>query len=202
MTAQSKLELHFSNLPKPELFRTTFKFPGFDSPIHGLRGHSVPPGHLPFRWSPALHGLSFLFAKSALNFLSSKHHEPLALGYRSCIASCVATLFYKRTDSWAFDLFGTDANGKTLLSKLFRTYNYHLTRPIPMQIYFRSSVFSPSQIKIIVDGKPLCTVAELESLTKALEATWSPGINKPRQKDPSQKVGKKETSRSPIRPTR
>ena len=170
------LELHFTQTPSAELFRTVFRNPSLESPIVGIRGSYVPPRSIPFRWGPTLHALCIFFVKVAMIKTDEATLYPILQGQSSCPAASIRKLLMRGETHTALDLFGTDVSGRSLLHKMIGLVNPHLRRPGPLQVYLKSTSFTSEAIRIFIDD---CEVTKnesrLKSLISSLEKTWVGG---------------------------
>lgn len=174
MERETALELHFTTGETPQLTKTVFMCPHLETPLTGMRGELVPRHVVPFRWTTAIHALSLCFVRALANELQGKQYEPALIGQHGTPASSVDFLIQK-SHLWVIDLFGSDVNGKSLLRRIFTIMNSRCTMPGPVQIYVKTNILKPANIKVFLDGERLTGVEEVSRLAEGLQSSWRPG---------------------------
>lgn len=170
------LELHFSEHESVELTRTVFRHEPFETPIVGMRGYSVPSGVIPFRWGTTLHAVALFFVKATLIESEEQIYLPILEGKKRCPASVIARLLFRHPENSCMDIFGADASGRPLLSRMIVTYNPFLKHAGPIQTLIRHTLLSPQSIRIFFNGRDITKNRKMVALLATnLEKSWKPG---------------------------
>ena len=94
--------------------------------------------------------------------------EPGIFGGRGTLAASLDYAIDKNT-SWLSDMFGTDAEGKSLIRRLIDRINPSRKREGPVIIRWRRQSLPYDQIKVFLDGTPLDSRLALHSLALQIE---------------------------------
>jgi hypothetical protein len=170
MITTPSLELYFGNTETPGLYRTVVRSPNHDTPIVGVRGPLFHHPSLPFIWSSSCVALSLLFVSAVLK--SAAHEEailPLLEGGPSSPAGAIGKLMNKGIRSWLHDIFGSDASGRSLLSRIVLLGNPRGRRQGPITATLKTSYLCPNNIRIVIDGDDISSdVMALSTLREKL----------------------------------
>ncbi len=171
MSNAPRFELHFEDNNAPELVRTVYHAPGYDTPIVGLRACFAPKGTLSFRWQMITHAFAVIFVKAAAR-PEGPFDEPIVSGDSHSLAGRIGNMLRKHRHLTAFfDLVGGDSSGRSNLSRMIMCLNYNKRRPGPILVFYRPSFLAPKNIKVFCQGKELSGDA-LDSFANRLEMTW------------------------------
>jgi hypothetical protein len=170
MPITPSLELYFGNTETPGLYRTVFRAPCNEHPVVGVRGPLFHNPSLPFIWSTSCVALSLFFVSAALLATTGKESIlPLLEGGPSSPAAAIGKLMNKGVRSWLHDIFGSDAGGRSLLSRIILLGNARGRRQGPTTVTLRSSFLPAHSIRIFVDGADVsCDPHALGSLRDKL----------------------------------
>ena len=161
MITTPSLELYFGNTETPGLYRTVFRAPNHDAPIVGVRGPLFHHPSLPFIWSSSCVALSLLFVSAVLKSAALEEAIlPLLEGGTSSPAGAIGKLMNKGIRSWLHDIFGSDASGRSLLSRIVLLGNPRGRRQGPITATLKGSYLSPSNIRIVIDGSDISSDVE------------------------------------------
>lgn len=156
MSGSCTLELYFANEFAPGLYKTIFTPPAGGTPVIGIRGTTISPGGVPFIWGTATQSLMILFLTAASRrFLGNPIIGPHLEGDKTTPVGALARLLKKRPNSWLYDLFSSDASGRSLLERMVVMENARSQRPGPITATLRADYLSPKNIKVFLDGKDI-----------------------------------------------
>lgn len=174
--AEGSLELYFSEHSSLELIRTVFKLRRTDPAIVGIRGTQVPPGAIPFRWSPNLQALTLFFVKAASIERDEDLLRPCLQGKSPSPAFNIARLILRQSMEGYLDIFGTDTSGRSNFYRLISACNHISKGAQPVQLYLRTPPLSPTGIKVFVNDEELTgKTSKLLELAEKLSTSWQPG---------------------------
>lgn len=174
MSNFSGLELHFSKIGGLSLQKTVFSIPHLHKPIVGFRysSSSLPAGFSCFRWTTGMIAISLLFIRAKLFALKGDEASPVLEGPAGSVARS-ANVVLSKPRMWLFDLFGYDAQGRPLLRRLVSISNSNFRwGPMPVRIFFKRNIFSPTNIRIFLDGLELSTTFDIDALSENLESQY------------------------------
>lgn len=176
MSGSCSLELYFANEFSPGLYKTIFVPPGHGDPIIGVRGTTIAPGGVPFIWGTATQSLMILFLSAVKRrFPGSPKIGPHLEGERTSPVGSLARLLKKRPNSWLYDLFSSDASGRSLLERMIVMENARSQRPGPITATLKADYLSPTDIKVFLDGNDISADETLiDLLYKHLRISFIP----------------------------
>ena len=156
MSGSCRLELYFANEFSPGLYKTVFTSQGLYAPIIGIRGTTIAPGGVPFIWGTASQALMILFLSAVKRrFSGSPSFGPHLEGEKTSPVGALARLLKKRPNSWLYDLFSSDASGRSLLERMVVFENARSQRPGPITATLKADYLSPTNIKVFLDGNDI-----------------------------------------------
>ena len=156
MSGSCKLELYFANEFSPGLYKTVFTSHGLVAPIIGIRGTTIAPGGVPFIWGTASQALMILFLSAVKRRFPGCHNVgPHLEGEKTSPVGALARLLKKRPNSWLYDLFSSDASGRSLLERMVVFENARSQRPGPITATLKADYLSPTDIKVLLDGNDI-----------------------------------------------
>ena len=174
--AEGLLELHLSEHSSLELIRTVFKLRRTDPAVVGIRGTQVPPGAIPFRWSPTVQALTLFFVKAATIQNDEDLLKPCLQGKSPSPATSIAGLILRQSMGGYLDIFGTDTSGRSNFYRLISACNHIPRSAQPLQLYLRTPPLSPTGIKVFVNDEEITgKTSRLVALADKLNASWQPG---------------------------
>lgn len=174
--AEGLLELHLSEHSSLELIRTVFKLRRTDPAVVGIRGTQVPPGAIPFRWSPTVQALTLFFVKAASIQSDDDLLKPCLQGKSPSPATSIAGLILRQSMGGYLDIFGTDTSGRSNFYRLISACNHIPRSAQPLQLYLRTPPLAPTGIKVFVNDEEITgNIPRLLALADKLNASWQPG---------------------------
>ena len=174
MSYETRLELHFwSGAQGPELFTTNFDCPFLEEPVIGFRGLYPPKGATPFKWTQAIHCLSYFLVRAAAGKNSSQTENFVLSGGAASIPTSIA-LALRKQRYFISELFGTDATGNSLLKRFLFISNPKAKLHRPVSVRLRESFLSPSNIFIYLDSEAVATEHDIKELANELLLSLRP----------------------------
>lgn len=170
-TSFQYLNLYFLSERDLSLNKTEFRSPLLGSTLHCSRGR-LPQFEASlgtFTWSPAVRALCVLLLGSVLYEHRKEGEGAFVLGGDA--GSLAASLDYaiSKQPAWLLEMFGTDAEGLSILRRLLIRNNPERKRSGPVQITLNPKVFNPHDIGIFLNNQPVREPSILLAMLEKLQ---------------------------------